>query len=56
MSGFLEPMGQSKTHYDGWRKRATKEKRIEAKPKLVRRRRVQENLLALRDIDQQFKL
>ena len=53
---FLEPMGQSKTHCEGWRKRANKEKRIEAKPALVRRRRVQETLLAARDIKQQFEL
>lgn len=56
MSDFLEPLGQSKAHYDGWRKRPTKEKQIKADPKLVRRRRVQEDMLALRDLDQQFKL
>jgi len=53
---FLEPMGQSKTHYEGWRKRANKDSRIGGKPKLVRRRRVQETLLAARDIKQQFEL
>lgn len=56
MSDFLEPTGQSKAHYDGWRKRPTKEKQIKADPKLVRRRRVQETLLAARDIKQQFEL
>ena len=53
---FLEPMGQSKSHYEGWRKRANKDSRIGAKPRLVRRRRVQETLLAARDIKQQFEL
>lgn len=56
MSDFLEPLGKSKTHYDGWRKRPAKDKQIKAGPKLVRRRRVQEDMLALRDLNQQFKL
>ena len=56
MSDFLDPIGHSKAPYDGWRKRPTKEKQIKANPKLVRRRRVQQDMLALRDLDQQFKL
>lgn len=56
MSDFLEPMGEQKSQYSGWKKRPTKEKQIKADPKLVRRRRVQEDMLALRDLNQQFKL
>ena len=56
MSQFLEPMGESKTHYKGWRKPAKKDPKTQANPKLVRRRRVQADMLALRDIEQQFKL
>lgn len=56
MSDFLESMSKSKTHYDGWRKRPTKDKQIKENPKLVRRRRVQEDMRALRDLDNQFNL
>lgn len=55
MSQFLEPMGESKTHYNGWRKPAKKDPKTQANQKLVRRR-VQADMLALRDIEQQFKL
>ncbi|MFK3873083.1 hypothetical protein [Pseudoalteromonas rhizosphaerae] len=53
---FLEPVTNVKTEYSGWRRPSKKDKPIDANPKLVRRRRVQEDLLALRDIEQQFKL
>ena len=56
MSELLESTGTTKTFYDGWRKRPTKDKQIKADPKLVRRRRVQEDMRALRDLDNQFNL
>ncbi len=53
---FLEPVTSGKTEYSGWRRPSKKDLPIDTNPKLVRRRRVQEDLLALRDIEQQFKL
>lgn len=53
---FLEPVTSGKTEYSGWRRPSKKDKPIDANPKLVRRRRVHADLLALRDIDRQFKL
>jgi len=52
---FLDPIAKPTGEYSGWRQ-VKKDPKKEPNPKLVRRRRVQEDLLALRDIDQQFKL
>ncbi len=51
---FLEPLHTSSNPYSGWKRPAKKDEQTKADPVKVRRRRVHEEMKALKDIKQQF--